>query len=199
MGRVRCEFLLIWVEFSLISLGRHHSNVPSIILDSAVVVIWALSITMMSYECHGISDHQLNCLFKSLFRLTTNTHQSFALLAFCKGNPPVMDGFPSTRPVMLCMRISFQVVASSWVQRFALHMMAIWAYVVSMMTSSNGNIFHITGPLCGNSPVTGEFPAQRPVMQSFDVFFDLGLNKWLSKQSRTQVIRDAIMSVMTSL
>ena len=33
----------------------------------------------------------------------------------------------------------------------------------------------------GNSLVTVEFPAQRPV--SFDVFFDLRLNKWLSKQS----------------
>ena len=39
--------------------------------------------------------------------------------------------------------------------------------------------------LCaGNSPVTGEFPSQRPVMWSFDVFFDLCLNKLLSKQSR---------------
>ena len=36
----------------------------------------------------------------------------------------------------------------------------------------------------GNSPVTSEFPAQRPVMRSFDVFFDLRLNKRLSKQSR---------------
>ena len=27
-----------------------------------------------------------------------------------------------------------------------------------------------------NSPVTGEFPAQRPVTRSFDVFFDLRLN-----------------------
>ena len=35
----------------------------------------------------------------------------------------------------------------------------------------------------GNSPVTGEFPAQRPVTRSFDVFFDLRLNKLLSKQS----------------
>ena len=34
----------------------------------------------------------------------------------------------------------------------------------------------------GNSPVTGEFPAQRPVTQIFDVFFDLRLNKRLSKQ-----------------
>ena len=39
--------------------------------------------------------------------------------------------------------------------------------------------------LCeGNSPVTGEFPSQRPVTRSFDVFFDLHLNKRLSKQSR---------------
>ena len=39
--------------------------------------------------------------------------------------------------------------------------------------------------LCaGNSPVTGEFPSQRPVTRSFDVFFDMCLNKRLSKQSR---------------
>ena len=35
----------------------------------------------------------------------------------------------------------------------------------------------------GNSPVPGEFPAQMPVTQSFDVFFDLRLNRRLSKQS----------------
>ena len=34
----------------------------------------------------------------------------------------------------------------------------------------------------GNSPVTGEFPAQRPVTRIFDVFVDLRLNKRLSKQ-----------------
>ena len=38
--------------------------------------------------------------------------------------------------------------------------------------------------LCvGNSPVTREFPSQRPVTRSFDVFFDLRLNKRLNKQS----------------
>ena len=35
----------------------------------------------------------------------------------------------------------------------------------------------------GNSPVTGEFHAQRPVTRSFDVFFDPRMNKQLSKQS----------------
>ena len=35
----------------------------------------------------------------------------------------------------------------------------------------------------GNSPVPGEFPTQRPVTRGFHVFFDLRLNKRLSKQS----------------
>ena len=35
----------------------------------------------------------------------------------------------------------------------------------------------------GISPVTGEFPSRRPVTRSFDIFFDLRLNKRLSKQS----------------
>ena len=47
------------------------------------------------------------------------------------------------------------------------------------MTSSNGNIFRVTGPLCGEFTGPGEFPAQRPVTQRFDVFFDLCLNKRL--------------------
>ena len=34
----------------------------------------------------------------------------------------------------------------------------------------------------GNSPLTGEFLAQKPVKWSFDVFFDLRSNKQLSKQ-----------------
>ena len=57
-------------------------------------------------------------------------------------------------------------------------------YVISlrMMTSSNGNIFRVTGPLCGEFTGPGEFPTQRPVTRSFDVSFDLRLNKQLSKQ-----------------
>ena len=51
-----------------------------------------------------------------------------------------------------------------------------------MTTSSNGNIFRVTGPLCGEFTGPGEFPAQWPGTRSFDVFFDLRLNKRLSKQ-----------------
>ena len=51
-----------------------------------------------------------------------------------------------------------------------------------MMMSWNGNIIRVTGPLCGEFTGPGEFPAQRPVTRSFDVFFDLRLNKRLGKQ-----------------
>ena len=45
-------------------------------------------------------------------------------------------------------------------------------------------IFSALLAICaGNSPVTGEFPTQRPVTRSFDVYFDLRPNKQLSKQS----------------
>ena len=64
-------------------------------------------------------------------------------------------------------------------------------FPVFMMTSSNGNMFRVTGfcagnspATAGNSPVTGEFSSHRPVTRSFDVFFDLCLNRQLSKQSR---------------
>ena len=44
--------------------------------------------------------------------------------------------------------------------------------------------FSVLLALCvGNSPGTGEFPSQRPVTWSFEVFFGLRLNEWLSKQS----------------
>ena len=62
---------------------------------------------------------------------------------------------------------------------------AIWrdhwgALIHHMMTSSSGNIFRVTGPLCREFTGSGEFPTQRPVTRSFDVFFDLRLNKRLS-------------------
>ena len=53
----------------------------------------------------------------------------------------------------------------------------------TQITSSNGNTFRVTDPLCGEFTGPGECPAQRPVTRSFHVFVDLCLNKRLSKQS----------------
>ena len=54
---------------------------------------------------------------------------------------------------------------------------------ITMMTSSNGNISALLDRCAENSPVTGEVPSQRLVTRDFDIFFDVHLNKRLSKQS----------------
>ena len=43
--------------------------------------------------------------------------------------------------------------------------------------------FALLAICAGDSPVPDEFPTQRPVTRSFEVFFDLRLNKRLSKKS----------------
>ena len=50
------------------------------------------------------------------------------------------------------------------------------------MTSWKWKHFPRNWPLCGEFIGPGEFPTQRPVTRSFDVFFDLRLNERLSKQ-----------------
>ena len=55
--------------------------------------------------------------------------------------------------------------------------------VLYMMTTSNGKPFRVTDPCGGNPSFIDGFPSQRQVTPSFDVFLDLRLNKWLSKQS----------------
>ena len=79
-------------------------------------------------------------------------------------------------------------------------------FPVFMMTSSNGNMFRVTGfwawnsPVtAGNSPVTSEFSSHRQVMRSFDIFFDLRLNRQLSKQSRRRWFETPVALIMTSL
>ena len=74
--------------------------------------------------------------------------------------------FPWNRQAALWRIVTFRLFVIPW-------------YI--MMTSSNGNIFRVTGHLCGEFTGPGEFPTQRPVTRSFDAFFDLRLNKRLSK------------------
>ena len=59
----------------------------------------------------------------------------------------------------------------------------MWDHVC-MMSSSNGNIFRVTGPLWGKSIGHRWITLTRPMRPSFDVFFDLHLNKQLSKESK---------------
>ena len=62
--------------------------------------------------------------------------------------------------------------------------MRLWIVLTKTWSRHQMETFSALPALCaGNSPVTGEFPSQMPVTQSFDVFFDLHLNTRLRKQS----------------
>ena len=53
----------------------------------------------------------------------------------------------------------------------------------NMLTSSNENIFRVTGHLCGEFTGDQWVPPQRPMTPSFDIFVDLCLNIPLTKHS----------------
>ena len=49
-------------------------------------------------------------------------------------------------------------------------------------------LFALLALYAGNSPVTDEFPSQSPMARSFDVFFDLRLNKTINQTIKTPAI-----------
>ena len=56
-------------------------------------------------------------------------------------------------------------------------------FYLTMMTSSNGMFFRVTGPLCGEFTGHRWITLTKASDAEFDVFFDMRLNKQLSKQS----------------
>ena len=88
--------------------------------------------------------------------------------------------------VLLAMTHRYMYIYIWYKAKHAKCQFMVSCIIAHMMTSSNGNIFRVTGHLCGDPPVPGEFTAQRQVTRSFDVFFDLCLIKRLSKHSRAR-------------
>ena len=83
---------------------------------------------------------------------------------------------PLSEPMLVSLLTHICVTRPNWVNNHG------YKCHLPMMTSSNRNICRVTGPLCGEFTGPGDFPAQKPVTRSFDVFFDLRPNKRLSKQ-----------------
>ena len=117
---------------------------------------------------------RMNMLFYIYIPWRHHNMEKFPVrLAFCvEKNLPPPDWFIYGWPVIVkhLIRFIFPVVK----ERENVYL----CLFTPMMTSSNGNIFRVTGLCAGNSLVTGDFPAQRPVTRSFDS------KKRLSKQSQ---------------
>ena len=123
--------------------------------------------------------------------LTTDTPGCLPLRAMYALSFSLKSVLVPLLPALLCMQ--YHVVIEHAITGLAF----IWKYCHDNMKVLSW-VLHLSMPWwrhqmetfsaflafrAGNSPVTGEFPAQRPVMRSFGVFFDLRLNKRLSKPS----------------
>ena len=130
------------------------------------------------------NNNKNNCIQVQRVSLAAALHISCLLYMF--HNPEYY--------IVFGQQVDISLLLTTWLNHHSRMLTQVCAIVlvdVTMMTSSNGIIFRVTGPLCGeftgqrwipHSPVSGEFPTQRLVTWSFDVFFDLRVNKRLSKQ-----------------
>ena len=86
------------------------------------------------------------------------------LFLWCKSEETVEQTLK--RPV-ICDSMTLMWHHSNILEQWFLNYQNVIASI--MMTSSNGNIFRVTGHLWEEFTGPGEFPAQRPVKRSFDV------------------------------
>ena len=107
------------------------------------------------------NNRRLDCLFHRLFRRRLEKTPKLLVTGLCQGNQPVTGGFPHRGPVTRKMfpfdddimpkhyfvrgcscEKQLITIFQDLIQQFLTHCRL-------MMTSSNGNIFRVTGHLCG--------------------------------------------------
>ena len=135
----------------------------------------------------GVSNHQPHdCLLNRLFRRTSKKTSKLRVIGLCAGNSPV----PAQRAS------NAENVSIWWRHHGFGHQQPPywldWPYITWTILRSIHSVYMTTSwkhfprsfHLCGE--ITGDrwIPLTKPVTRSFDVFFDLRLNKWLGKQSR---------------
>ena len=119
----------------------------------------------MTYKRMGVSlyYHKLRYyIYIYIHVITTPTTQK----KFLRTDDAYMQRRTSIDMNKNSMKLNAKITASPW-----------WRHQMETFSA-------LLGICAGNSPVPGEFPSQKPVTRSFDVFFDLSRNKRLSKQSR---------------
>ena len=108
----------------------------------------------------------------------------------CKNGPKaIAEAFCVSPPVHHWLQLTLIIQVMSLVNinlmKINMYFMVEFIKVLFPWCRHQMETFSALLSLCaGYSPVTGEFPAQKPVTRSFHVFFDLRLNKRLSKQWR---------------
>ena len=144
-------------------------------------------------DLDGVSNHQpYGCLLNRVFGRRSKKTSKLCVTGLCAGNSPglvnslhsphegpaTLKMFPFDDVIMNAESIPMSSCAAGNTYRGRFSMF----FLLIMMTSSNGNIFRVTGHLCGK--FTGPRWISRTKASDAELwcFFDLHLNKRLSKQ-----------------
>ena len=158
----------------------HPSSHPWLYLKNECPLQWRHN------ESDGVSNHwRLYCFLSRLFRRRSKKTSKLHGTGLCEGYPPVIGGFPSKGPVTRKLfPIDDVIMPLCTLMARCLQL----RYISFLLQNNPDDVIkwkHFPGywPVVQGirgSPVNSP---QRPVTRSFDVFFDLRLNKRLSKQS----------------
>ena len=106
---------------------------------------WWWSLRWRHNGCDSVSNHQpRECLLRRLIRRTSKKTSKLRVTGLCAGNSPETGEFPAQ------MASNAENVSVWWRHHVVIIMImvVIITLVLNMITSSNGNIFRVTGPLC---------------------------------------------------
>ena len=165
---VRLE-LVLWTKSQLLTgiSCAHSACIPT--------RIWSSFCLQMSMPL-SVLDHQLVGTIVNSLHSASLTRQSVSLVDLSQCQNLKIDKLMDTG---ICQTLLSVPESESWLPKIQpskiIFLPTWWRHQMET--------FSVLLAICaGNSPVPGEFPTQRPVTRSFDVFFDLCLNKQLSKQ-----------------
>ena len=181
--------------------------------DISIISAWqrniyyiSMTIVYLSYQ-YAISQKMLKIY---ILDMSSEITDYSCISQSVKGNKLVIHGFYYQH--RLAVRVDHGLGnASPQIKRLFLSLfklrfsLLVFRTQDSTITSSNGNIWWGGGGWVGwggvgggggvGWGVTGEFPPQRPVTRSFDIFFDLRLDKQLRKPSRRRCFGTPLRSL----
>ena len=169
------------MKMYVISVQHYQQLIARITCNRSIWSTWSSNYCSRFVTPYTLAN-RLDCLLNRLFRRIAKKTSKLRVTGLCEGNPQGTVWWTKVKRyqkcLLPCIKFTHQLLFSEIKPRSVPPQRS-----GSMMTSSNGNISALLTICVGNSPVTGQFPAQKPVTRSFDVFFDLRIYERLSKQS----------------
>ena len=140
-----------------------------VVMPTLSLLVGGVIIILLTYECTQFSSDQMvsrDCytLWLGANLLMTTVHS-----AISDGLSGLDTGIGSRQIDRLILLHCFYVMMPTLSLRLLGHVVII----LIMMTSSNGNIFRVTGHLCGEFTGPRWIPHTKTSDANFDVYFDL--------------------------